>query len=88
MLFTQPQRAKLSVAFGLSSGDAPDRFLVALAVPSLLSEVAEERPLLCFMDDAQWLDAASGQVLSFVARRLPAAGHRRDGAQAPRRDAR
>jgi DNA-binding CsgD family transcriptional regulator len=65
-----PQHRALSVAFGLSSGDAPDRFLVALAALSMLSLVAEERPLLCFVDDAQWLDDASGQVLGFVARRL------------------
>ncbi len=65
-----PQRTALSVAFGLSSGDAPDRFLVALAALSLLSDVAEGRPLVCLVDDAQWLDAASAQVLGFVARRL------------------
>jgi hypothetical protein len=65
-----PQQRALGVAFGLIGGNAPDRFLVGLAVLSLFSEVAEERPLLCVIDDAQWLDRASAQTLVFVARRL------------------
>src|SRR5436853_3455655 len=65
-----PQRDALGVAFGLKTGAAPDRFLVGLAALSLLSEVAEQQPLLCVIDDAQWLDRASAQALAFVARRL------------------
>ena len=68
----EPQRDALGEAFGLSAGAAPDRFLVGLAVLSLLSEVADERPLVCLIDDAQWLDRASAQALAFVARRLVA----------------
>jgi len=65
-----PQRQALEIVFGLSAGPPPDRFLVALGVLSLFSQVAEERPLLCVIDDAQWLDHASALTLAFVARRL------------------
>ncbi len=68
----EPQRQALETVFGLSSGAAPDRFLVGLAMLSLLSDVAEERALLCVLDDAQWLDQASALTLTFVARRLQA----------------
>src|SRR5262249_22165902 len=67
-----PQREALHVSFGLSAGSAPDRFLVGLAVLSLLSEVAGKRPLICVVDDEQWLDRASAQALGFAARRLAA----------------
>jgi DNA-binding CsgD family transcriptional regulator len=65
-----PQRDALAVAFGLSPGRPPSPFMVGLAVLGLLSEEAEQRPLLCIVDDAQWLDDASGAALAFVARRL------------------
>jgi DNA-binding CsgD family transcriptional regulator len=65
-----PQRNAARIAFGLDVGNAPDRFLVGLAILSLLSEVAEQHALVCIVDDAQWLDRVSAQVLGFVARRL------------------
>lgn len=67
-----PQRDALSTAFGLASGGAANHFLVGLAVLSLMSEITDERPLLCLLDDAQWLDRTSAQLLAFVARRLQA----------------
>jgi DNA-binding CsgD family transcriptional regulator len=66
----EPQREALATAFGISARPPPDRFLVGLAVLSLLSDAASERPLLWLVDDQQWADHASAQVLAFVARRL------------------
>jgi hypothetical protein len=65
-----PQRAALDVAVGLDAGQPPNLFLIGLAVLNLASEAAEDQPLLCVVDDAQWLDRASAGVLAFVARRL------------------
>src|SRR6185312_10880026 len=65
-----PQREALSVAFGLTAGPPPNPLLVGLALLGLLSEAATDRPLLCVVDDAQWLDRASSRALAFIARRL------------------
>ncbi|MTB89016.1 AAA family ATPase [Aeromicrobium senzhongii] len=71
-VLSPPQQEALHVALGVRGGAAPDRFLVGLAALNLLSEVADAGPLLCIVDDTQWLDQASAQVLAFVARRLAA----------------
>src|ERR1051325_4944966 len=67
-----PQREALAMVLGLGEGSAPDRFLLGLAVLGLLSEAAAEQPLLCVIDDAQWVDRASAETLAFVARRVSA----------------
>jgi DNA-binding CsgD family transcriptional regulator len=67
-----PQRDALRTAFGMSAGPAPDRFLIGLAVLGMFSDIADEQPLVCLVDDVQWLDRASVQVVTFVARRLRA----------------
>ena len=67
-----PQREALEIVFGLAAGPRPDRLLVGLGMLSLLAEAAAEQRLICVIDDAQWLDRASGQVLTFAARRLSA----------------
>jgi DNA-binding CsgD family transcriptional regulator len=67
-----PQRDALQIAFGMMAGPAPDRFLVGLAALGLLADVAEQQPLVCLIDDEQWLDRSSAQVLGFVARRVVA----------------
>ena len=71
-LLPGPQREAISTAFGLSDGKPPDRFLIGLALLGLFTETSEQAPLLCVVDDSQWLDRSSAQALAFVARRLMA----------------
>ena len=71
-LLPEPQRDALSVAFGVRDGDGPDRFLAGLGFLGLLPEIAGQQPLICVVDDAQWLDEASAQALAFAARHLTA----------------
>ncbi|MFI0454186.1 helix-turn-helix transcriptional regulator [Actinomadura sp. 6N118] len=68
----EPQHDALGTAFGMRAGPPPGQFLISLAVLNLLAQAADERPLVCVIDDAQWLDSASAQILTFVARRLMA----------------
>src|SRR5260370_42147744 len=71
-LLPDPQRDAIRIAFGESSGGPPNPFLLGLAVLNRLADAAEEQPVLCLVDDAQWLDRATAQTLAFVARRLDA----------------
>ncbi|MEV6414001.1 AAA family ATPase [Kribbella sp. NPDC051718] len=66
----EPQRDALATVFGLSAGPVPDRLMVGLATLSLVAEAAEKHPLICIVEDSQWLDRSSVQVFGFVARRL------------------
>src|ERR1700741_3531378 len=66
----EPQREALAAAFGRQTATPPDRFVLGLALLSLLSAAAEHELLICLVDDAHWLDASSAQVLGFVARRI------------------
>src|SRR5258708_4994427 len=81
-----PQRSAMLAAFGVSEGDSPDLFLIALATLGLLSDAAARRPILILAEDAEWLDSATSEVLTFVGRRLESdpivlLASRRDGAE-------